>query len=118
VAAISVTLSYDASGNLTNLTRSVNGQTAVSADYSYDSQNDLTGLVYWQGSTDLASYSYTYPTAGVPASAGSSQSLIPNPQSLLSSATTPDGTVNYTYDADGQLTGATYSNPQSLIPNP
>ena len=46
------------------------------------------------------------------------ESLIPNPQSLLSSATTPDGTVNYTYDADGQLTGATYSNPQSLIPNP
>ena len=73
-----------------------------------------------QGSTDLASYSYTYPTAGVgvPASAGSSQSLIPNPQSLLSSATTPDGTVNFTYDADGQLTAATYSNPQSLIPNP
>ena len=118
VANVSVTLTYDASGNLTNLTRSVNGQTAVSADYSYDSQNDLTGLVYSQGSTDLASYSYTYPTAGVPASAGSSQSLIPNPQSLLSSATTPDGTVNYTYDADGQLTGATYSNPQSLIPNP
>ena len=120
VADISVTLSYDASGNLTNLTRSVNGQTAVSADYSYDSQNDLTGLVYSQGSTDLASYSYTYPTAevGVPASAGSSRSLIPNPQSPLSSATTPDGTVNYTYDADGQLTAASYSNPQSLIPNP
>ena len=33
--------------------------------------------------------------------------------------TSSDGTASYTYDATGQLIGATYSaNPQSLIPNP
>ena len=52
VANIGVTLSYDASGNLTNLTRSVNGQPAVSAAYTYDGQSYLTGLVYSQGSTE------------------------------------------------------------------
>ncbi|MGO8747390.1 MAG: RHS repeat domain-containing protein, partial [Thermoguttaceae bacterium] len=113
VANVSASLTYDASGNLTNLTRSVNGQVAVSAGYSYDTQGDLTGLSYSQNSTVLDPYSYTYADDGVPASASSSvESPIPNPQSLVTSATTPDGTVNYTYDADGQLNGATYGGSQ------
>jgi RHS repeat-associated protein len=41
-----------------------------------------------------------------------------SPTNLIASATSADGTANYSYDPAGQLTGATYSNPQSLIPNP
>ena len=135
-------LTYNAAGQPQTISRYVGGQLAVTATYSYDSDDNLTGLVYSQGGTTLASYSYTY--------AGSSvQSLIPNPQSLLSagssglnwtpgsnvivpsdnpsqiamdllsgstspsnliaSATSVDGTANYSYDPAGQLTGATYS---------
>jgi YD repeat-containing protein len=43
-----------------------------------------------------------------------------DPASLIAGMTSVDGTATYSYDATGQLTGATYSssNPQSLIPNP
>jgi RHS repeat-associated protein len=43
-----------------------------------------------------------------------------DPAGLIAGMTSIDGTATYSYDAAGQLTGATYSssNPQSLIPNP
>jgi RHS repeat-associated protein len=145
VADVQVDLTYNPAGQPQTVTRYVGGQLAVTASYSYDSDDNLTGLVYSQGGTTLASYSYTY--------AGSSvQSLIPNPQSLLSSgsaelnwtpgsnvilpstnpsqtpldilsgstsptnliasATSVDGTANYSYDPAGQLTGATYGGSQ------
>jgi YD repeat-containing protein len=111
------------------------------ATYSYDILGLLTGLVYTQGDTVLTSYSFE----GIVTSAAVTSSPAPSPTSpnailpahdttgyvdaivsggytagaVLTSVTSSDGTVAYTYDALGQLLSATYSsNPQSLIPLP
>ena len=137
VATVQVDLTYNPAGQPQTVTRYVGGQLAVTASYSYDSDDNLTGLVYSQGGTTLAQYAWTYTNAGVPASAGvgstgSAAELDarlerhPSPNrplagpaglalrfdistNLIASATSVDGTANYSYDPAGQLTGATYS---------
>ena len=133
VAEETVDLSYNSSGQLQTIDRYQGGQLAVEADYSYDSAGRLTGLVYEQGATVLASYSYTYAAAasGEAASASASTPWLPSgavlpadstqnvntsaldeamlPQELISSVTTLSGSTQYSYDAEGQLTAATYS---------
>jgi RHS repeat-associated protein len=138
VADVQVDLTYNAVGQPQTISRYVGGQLAVTATYSYDSDDNLTGLVYSQGSTTLAQYAWTYANAGVPASAGLGSSgsaelnwtpgsnlILPSdnpsqipldllsgstaPANLIASATSVDGTANYSYDPAGQLTGATYS---------
>ena len=133
VANIGATLSYDASGNLTRLTRSLDGQAAVSTNYNYDSQTAISPV--WStrkaattlpptpirtqmlGSPGFSRLFRPIPNPQSPIPSCRFGRLfkpipIPNPQSLLTSATTPDGTAQYTYDADGELTGATYGGSQ------
>jgi RHS repeat-associated protein len=72
----------------------------VTSSYSYDGANRLTGITYTYvpTSTQLASFTYSY-----------------NADSQVTSYTGPEGTLNYTYDKIGELTGvsgaeqATYS---------
>ena len=141
VADVQVDLTYNAAGQPQTISRYVGGQLAVTASYSYDSDDNLTGLVYSQGGTTLAQYAWTYTNAGVPALAGSGNagsselnwtpgsnlilpltnpSQIPldllsgstSPANLIASATSVDGTANYSYDPAGQLTGAAYGGTQ------
>ena len=73
---------YDAVGNLATVKYPNN----VTATYTYDTLNRLTRLVN-QGATKLSDFAYTYNTSG-----------------RKSSVVTLDGTINYTYDAAGQIT--------------
>ena len=57
----------------------------------------LTALTHAQGSTTLAGYTWTYDSAG----------------RITQATSTADGTVNYSYDATDQLTGADYSTSQT-----
>ena len=149
VAAKQIDLAYDTSGQIVSIDRYENGQLAVEGDYSYDSNGRLVGLVYHQGDTVLNSYAWTYSGDSSSSSSSlipNPQSLIPSPWlptgglmpvhdtagvtdalasgglaglDLLTGVTSSDGTASYTYDATGQLIGATYSaNSQSLIANP
>jgi RHS repeat-associated protein len=142
VATVQVDLTYNAAGQPQTISRYVGGQLAVTATYSYDSDDNLTGLVYSQGGTTLSQYAWTYSDESalvVPASAGSTGSaelnwtpgsniIVPpdnpsqiamdllsgstSPTNLIASATSVDGTANYSYDPAGQLTGATYGGSQ------
>ncbi len=103
-------------------------------------------MVYHQGDTVLNSYAWTYSDGGLSPFSGTENGTVPftswtptgglmpiydttgvtealssgslSGSALLTSCTSADGTATYAYDPTGQLIAATYSNPQSLIPNP
>ncbi len=141
VADETIDLTYNAAGQVETIDRYQGGQLAVEADYSYDSAGRLVGLVYEQGTTVLASYSYSYAAAaesGEAAAASTPSPWLPggamlpatsvqsidtagldqaiSPEQLVAGVTSLDGSVAYSYDAEGQLTAATYSG-SSVQPN-
>ena len=137
VADETVDLTYNAAGQIQTIDRYQGGQVAVEADYTYDSASRLASLVYDQGTTVLASYSYSYaaPAASSPLLSGDGQGVratwlpggatLPatgtqsintagldqaiSPEQLVAGVMSLDGSVAYSYDAQGQLTVATYS---------
>jgi YD repeat-containing protein len=145
VTSTQVDLGYNTAGQLQTVDMFQDGRAVAEGVYQYDSLGRLTGLVYGSGSTVLASYSWTYAANGssgslipnpqslIPSSwlPGQAPSVVPDPNAidvssldqpldpagLIAGMTSVDGTATYSYDATGQLTGATYSssNPQSLI---
>ena len=129
VADIDVTLSYNELGQVASITRYEDDELVVTADYVYDADGLLVGLVYHQGDTILAQYSFSGiawdVTASLEVVAPDGQSILPtydttgvvdalsedsSTGTLLTTVTSSDGTVTYTYDALGQLLSADYSN--------
>ncbi len=92
VAPKRVDFSYDAAGDITSLTRYANlaGTNSVATTTtSFDAAGNLTGLTTTHGSTVLAADTWKY-----------------DPASEITQFTSSDGTLNYAYDADGQLISA------------
>jgi RHS repeat-associated protein len=91
-----VTFAYNSIGQLTavNAYASTDGSSPVySASYGYNSAEQLTSLAYTNSSdSSIDSFGYAY-----------------NANGQVTQMTDADGTTNYTYDNDGQLTGATGS---------
>ena len=136
VADVDIALSYNSAGQLTSIGRYLNDELTVTADYTYNASGLLVGLVYHQGDTVLTQYTFSgvawnigesvsplLPGEGQGVRAG--QSMLPTHNTsdivealsngtssgnLLTSVTSSDGTVTYTYDAIGQLLSAAYSN--------
>jgi YD repeat-containing protein len=99
--AAHLTFSYDNMDRLGSISRSAGtGSDTITSSLTYDGANRLTGITYTDAttSTQLASFTYSY-----------------NAASQVTSYTGPEGTLNYTYDKIGELTGvsgaeqATYS---------
>jgi hypothetical protein len=89
-----VDFTWDSAGRADTVTRYQSlGQTHLVAvsDYSFDGASRLRSLTHSKGATTLAAYTWTYDAA-----------------SKLTAQTSPDGSVTYSYDAGGQLTGADY----------
>ena len=136
MAHIDVTLSYNDADQVASISRYLDDVLTVTADYTYDSSGLLVGLVYHQGDMVLTQYTFSgvawdataavsplLPGEGQGVRAG--QSMLPahetseiaeaiagssSSSNLLTTVTSSDGTVTYTYDAIGQLLSATYSN--------
>jgi RHS repeat-associated protein len=89
-----VTLGYDGVGNLTTMTRTApaaNGDT-ISTSLSYDKANELSNITHIDSttSTTLASYNYTYNVGN----------------QLTGYRDNGGNSLTYSYDANGELTGA------------
>ncbi len=136
VAEIDVTLSYNELGQVSSISRYEDDELVVTADYVYDEDGLLVGLIYHQGDTILAQYAFSgvavYAAATIsPLLPGEGQgvragiSMLPTHTTtgieealtegssiglLLTTMTSADGTVTYTYDALGQLLAADYTN--------
>ena len=127
VADVQVDFTYNDANQVLTIDRYQDNQLAVEGDYFYNSSGELVGLVYHQGNTILDSYTWTYSGEGSGVSEQSSTDWLPtggkiiaNAQDvaqalesggvsdldLVASCTSSDGTVNYSYDPTGQLTGA------------
>ena len=134
VADVQVDFTYNDANQVLTIDRYQDNQLAVEGDYFYNSSGELVGLVYHQGNTILDSYTWTYSGEGSGVSEQSSTDWLPtggkiiaNAQDvtqalesggvsdldLVASCTSSDGTVNYSYDPTGQLTGATYTGSQA-----
>jgi RHS repeat-associated protein len=99
-----LTFTYDTQDRLSGISRlaGVGSQSydTITSSLNYDAANRLTGITYTNATTQtqLASFTYSY-----------------NAASQVTSYTGPEGTLNYTYDKIGELTGvsgaeqATYS---------
>jgi YD repeat-containing protein len=89
--AAQLTFSYDSLDRLAGISRSAGvGSHVISSSYSYDGANRLTGISYADATTNtpLASFTYGY-----------------NADGQVASYTSPEGTLNYSNDKDGELTG-------------
>ena len=134
VADVEVDFTYNDANQVLTIDRYQDGQLAVEGNYFYNSSGELVGLVYHQGNTILDSYTWTYSGEGSGVSEQSSTDWLPtggkiianskdvvsalesgglSGLDLISSCTSTDGTVNYSYDPTGQLTGATYTGGQA-----
>jgi YD repeat-containing protein len=89
--AAQMTFSYDNLDRLAGVSRWAGvGSHVISSSYSYDGANRLTGISYADATTGtpLASFAYGY-----------------NADDQVTSYTGPEGTLNYSYDKGGELTG-------------
>ena len=95
-----VDMTYNQVDLLTGLTRfsDLAGTNLVATTtYTYDPNKKLVQLAHTNGATNLDSFNYTYDSA----------------YRLTKIASTFDGSVDYTYDATNQLTGANYNTAQT-----
>jgi RHS repeat-associated protein len=88
-----ISFSYDTANRLTLISRRTTGTDKTDTTNTYDNADRLTGITHQfipsiGGSTTLVTYSYAY-----------------NAADELTTQTNSDGTLNYVYDATGQLTG-------------
>jgi RHS repeat-associated protein len=84
---------YDAAGNLLTRTDS----RGVLGTHSYDALSRLTGIVYSASGSPSRSYGWTYDQTG---------SGFANGIGRLTTATFPEGSTRFTYDAQGRLTSS------------
>ncbi len=87
---------YDNGDQPSTLTRYNNvagSQTVATSTYGFDLTGRLTGLTYAKGGTTLAGYNWSFDAAN----------------RMTQYVNSIDGTVNYTNDDAGQLTGADYT---------
>ena len=116
-----VALAYDAEGRLEQITRYASlGTEAMVAvtDYRYDEFGRLTGLTHYQDpGRPLAEYAWAYEGGGWTATPGDvSFNPLPDHAWMFDTAmlgnlvqmTSTDGVAEFTYDARGQVVGATY----------
>jgi RHS repeat-associated protein len=83
------TVAYDAANRVTGVTRTIDGTQTITSSDGYDNANRLTTLTYSSSVAGaLATYVYSY-----------------DPASQLTQYTGPEGTLTYTYDLAGELTG-------------
>jgi RHS repeat-associated protein len=91
-----VTFAYNALGQLTSINAYAStdgGSPIYSASYGYNGAEQLTSLDYANASdSGIENYGYSY-----------------NANGQITQMTDSDGTTNYTYDNDGQLSGASGS---------
>ena len=95
VAAKLVNSAFDNDGRMTSISRYANlsaTQLVDTSTYGYDANSTLTSLSEDKGSTNLASYTWTYDHDG-----------------RLTADTIGSASDSYSYDAAGQLTAATHS---------
>jgi len=84
-----ITLAYDAANRETGATRDTGGSATITSTQGYDSANRLTTITYNSSSAGaLATYTYSY-----------------NSASEITQYKGPEGTLTYTYDNSGELTG-------------
>ena len=93
VAAKYVTFQYDADGQFSAIKRYAGSELVTTGTYGFDADGQMTSLAYATAGT-APSYTWSYDAAG-------------NMTQMVSAL---DGTVNYSYDATGQLTAAASSN--------
>jgi RHS repeat-associated protein len=89
-----VNFTYNAVGQFATIQRFADlagAQAVASSQYQYDALNRLTKLTHANGSGTIASYALGYDAAG-----------------QVTTLTSGDGTANYSYDPNGQLTAATH----------
>jgi len=95
----SVTLGYDAAGRLSSLNRSdLDGSggsgggypVPIDTTFGYDAAGRVTGISHTADSNPLADYTFAWDAAG-----------------QLTQEVSDDGTLDFTYDLTGQLTGVT-----------
>jgi len=93
-----LTFGFGSNNLLSTVTMSTMMGHIFTGTYSYNSANDVTGITYKDvtASTTLATFSYTF-----------------NAGSEISAYTGPDGSLSYTYDHDGQLTGVSGAHSES-----
>lgn len=102
-----LTIRYDNAGRRASLTLP-NG---VVTEYAYDAASQLTGLTYKYGSTILGDLTYGYDAAGRRTIMGGTFARTNLPQSMASATyndanqLTQKGSVVFSYDANGNLTG-------------
>lgn len=106
----SVALNYSATGRLAGETRS----NSVQSTYGYDAAGQLTSLSHKKGTNVIADLSYTWNDAGLVIGESGTLPLTPaiSSSSVTGTYNNADGVLtwgadNYTYDADGNLTGIT-----------
>ena len=106
-----VSMSYDGDQRLIGLETSQSGTTVAAATMTYDADSDLTNLTYTDGSDNtLAAYHFDYNAAGAVTDEYSRKdSDSTSLQSTYEAGDSNWAKTSYSYDADAQLTGATYS---------
>ena len=115
--AVTATYSYDSDDNLTGLVYSQGGTTLAQYAWTYTKLVSASppGSSADLGSSGSAELNWTPGSNVILPSTDPSQipldllSGSTSPTNLIASATSVDGTANYSYDPAGQLTGATYS---------
>ncbi len=132
--AVEADYSYDSAGRLTALVYHQGTTVLTSYSYSYAGSPLPSGEGHGEGGT-ASSPLTSGEGQGVRASWLPAGAMLPedstqgidagqldqglSAEELVASVTTLSGSVAYSYDAEGQLTAASYSsNPQSQIPNP
>ena len=104
-------MSYDGNQRLTGVDMSQSGNTVAASTMTYDADSDLTNLTYTDGSDNtLAAYHFDYNAAGAVTDEYSRKdSDSTSLQSTYEAGDSNWAKTSYSYDADAQLTGATYS---------
>jgi YD repeat-containing protein len=96
VANKRVDFAYNAAGQFTSIARQAKPSSTwnevATSTFTYDTLNRLTALDHKNGSTDIANYDWTY-----------------DAMNRVTQFSSPDGTSDYTYDKDNELTAADHS---------
>ncbi len=92
-------LTYDNADKMTNISRTVSsalGSATITTALTWDNADRLTNIVLQSNGSILSSFTYTFDAAN-----------------QLTSYTGPEGTLNYSYDPTGQLTGVSGARSES-----
>ena len=107
-------MTYDGNQRLTGVDMSQTGNTVASSTMTYDADSELTNVAYYTNTSDtgtpLAAYHFDYNAAGAVTDEYSRKdSDSTSLQGTYEAGDSNWAKTSYSYDADAQLTGATYS---------